>query len=119
MTRKGKIVLCCLLVVAFVFVLCPDASADVFEELKKRSVSFSKHLRILAYAISGFGIIMFTFLAICGKINFKHLGYIFISLFMLSGTGALIDYFSGSHANLKSEFNDTYTKAACNSSICR
>ena len=89
----------------------------VFETLRQKTATFASQLRVFAYAISCFGIVMFTFLAISGKINFKHLGYIFISLFMLSATGAVIDYFSGSHANLKSEFNDTYMNAVPRSSL--
>ena len=84
---------------------------------RQKTATFASQLRVFAYAISCFGIVMFTFLAISGKINFKHLGYIFISLFMLSATGAVIDYFSGSHANLKSEFNDTYMNAVPRSSL--
>lgn len=65
---------------------------SVFEALADRTGSFAQGFRGLAMVLSGFGIIMFTFLAICGKINFKHLGYIFICLFFLSGVGALIVY---------------------------
>ncbi len=120
MNRNMKIAflfaVCAVSVVSF----CGEAEAapsGVFGTLKDKTVIFASQLRVFAYAISCFGIVMFTFLAISGKINFKHLGYIFISLFMLSATGAVIDYFSGSHANLKSEFNDTYMNAVPRSSL--
>lgn len=104
--------------VALVLLVSNDAMAEnVFDALKKKTVSFASQLRVFAYAISCFGIVMFTFLAISGKINFKHLGYIFISLFMLSATGAIIDYFTGSHANLKTEFSDTYMDTVSHSSL--
>ena len=113
--------------IAFLFAVCAvsvvsfcgeaEAASGVFETLRQKTATFASQLRVFSYAISCFGIVMFTFLAISGKINFKHLGYIFISLFMLSATGAVIDYFSGSHANLKSEFNDTYMNAVPRSSL--
>jgi hypothetical protein len=115
MKRKGLyktlfLVICVLLVIG----VSSDvyAATDVFTKLSTKTRDFAKGLRNLAYCISGFGVIMFTFLAICGKINFKHLGYIFMCLFFLSGVGALITYVSdykGEDGNLT--FNDTYTKA--------
>lgn len=83
----------------------------VFSGIAEKTGVFAEGLRKLAYVISGFGIIMFTFLAICGKINFKHLGYIFISLFFLSGMGAFITYAKGGNKTLVYEFKDTYIQA--------
>lgn len=75
------------------------ASGDgVFAIFSGRTVDFAAGLQQIAFCLAGFGIIMFTFLAICGKINFKHLGYIMICLFFLSGTGLLISYVSGGAA---------------------
>lgn len=120
MRKNNKIILLSVLCLLFVCVFSAEAmAAGIFDSLKEKTTDFARSLRVLAYAISCFGIVMFTFLAITGKINFRHLGYIFISLFMLSATGALIDYFSGGHASLKSKLGDTYTKAVCRSSICR
>lgn len=95
--------------VAALMLISTDASAAVFKELADKTAAFAGQLRYLAYAISGFGIIMFTFLAICGKINFKHLGYIVMCLFFLSGTAALITYVSDAPVKLK--YNDTYVAA--------
>lgn len=106
--NKTTFVILCFAVLVF---MCNDASAAVFSELAKKTGVFAEGLRKLAYVISGFGIIMFTFLAICGKINFKHLGYIFISLFFLSGMGALITYAKGGNTELVYKFNDTYIAA--------
>ena len=109
MKTKSKIFALCLCV--GLFICCSDAvAATVFHSLAVKTGVFAEGLRKLAYAISGFGIIMFTFLAICGKINFKHLGYIMISLFFLSGMGALITYVKGS-SELVYRFDDTYTAA--------
>ncbi len=105
------------LVCLFVFI-CDEANADVFDTLRRKTNNFVIGLRTLAYVISCFGMVMFTFLAITGKINFKHLGFIFISLSMLSATGAIIDYFSGSSIKLETEFNDTHTNFVCMSSLC-
>ena len=54
-------------------------SSDIFAFFSGRAINFAIGLRNIAFCLSGFGIIMFTFAAISGKINFKHLGYIFIS----------------------------------------
>lgn len=121
MNRNIKIAFLFAVCAVFVVSFCGEAEAasGVFGTLKDKTVIFASRLRVFAYAISCFGIVMFTFLAISGKINFKHLGYIFISLFMLSATGAIIDYFSGGHADLASSknFNDTYMNAVPRSSL--
>lgn len=123
MTKNQKIIFFMLLfLVAFVSV---DALAfggggsgtsgvqapEMFKELAKRTGKFAEGLRRFAMILSAFGIVMFTFLAICGKINFKHLGYIFMCLFFLSGVGAMIVYIKGGNKDLTYEFKDTYTKA--------
>ncbi len=112
MKIRSEIFILSLLSVVFVLALCPDASAAVFDSLAVKTGQFADGMRKLAYAISGFGIIMFTFLAICGKINFKHLGYIMISLFFLSGVGALITYIKGGDTReLVYTFQDSYVSA--------
>ncbi len=108
MKMKNNIIFGIFLTVALLLV-SGDASAAVFKELAQKTAKFAGELRYLAYAISGFGIVMFTFLAICGKINFKHLGYIVMSLFFLSGTAALITYVSDQPVSL--EYRDTYVAA--------
>lgn len=117
MTKRS--IFLCVICIALIVLMSNDAMAaeDVFSALRKRTISFASQLRVFAYGISCFGIVMFTFLAISGKINFKHLGYIFISLFMLSATGAIIDYFTGSHASLKTEFSDSYMRTVSHSSL--
>ena len=132
MKNRINLVVLCLLLIVFSMFVCADASAfnwgggDIFDSLSDRTAAFAKGLRNIAYIISGFGIIMFTFLAITGKINFKHLGYISISLFILAAMGALIDYItarSEAPTQLSSSFQDTYEGAGrgelCQSGICR
>jgi len=113
MTKYRKVILliiCC----AFLSIcLCNNAYAEievpeVFNFFSEKTTSFARQLRSLAFAISGFGIIMFTFLAICGKINFKHLGYIMISLFFLSGVGLMISYMTGGAARNSLNFGELY-----------
>lgn len=120
-SRKFILALVCLIITLLV---CDDANAStwgtllgsgssdktVFSGMAEKTTAFAVGLRTFAYAISGFGIIMFTFLAICGKINFKHLGYIVMSLFFLSGVGAMIDY-TTNQKKLSYEFKDTYVAA--------
>ncbi len=108
MKKRSKIILSFLCLVMLTLV-STNASAAVFSELAQKTGKCAGEWRFLAYAISGFGIVMFTFLAICGKINFKHLGYIVISLFFLSGTATLITYVSGAKVDLV--YKDTYEAA--------
>ena len=65
--------------IAFLFAVCAvsvvsfcgeaEAASGVFETLRQKTATFASQLRVFAYAISCFGIVMFTFLAISGKIN--------------------------------------------------
>jgi hypothetical protein len=122
MISKHKKIIFMLLIVSFSFIICGEAKANIFKTLSDKTIDFAIGLRNIAYAISGFGIIMFTFLAISGKINFKHLGYISLSLFFLAGTGALIDYItkdSEKASSLSAEFGDTYKSAVCQSDLCK
>lgn len=97
MLHNRKIFILC--VICFLLCLISyDARADVFGTLSGNAVAFAVGLRGFAFVLSGFGIIMFTWMAIFGKINFKHLGYIYICLFMLSGVGLLISYITGGAA---------------------
>jgi hypothetical protein len=108
-----------LLSLALLFASSTYCYASIFDTLAENTAGFAVGLRNLAYVISGFGIVMFTFLAIGGKINFKHLGYIVLCLFMLSAVGSIIVYITdgGSDKNgyLKLEgqnyFGTQYTKA--------
>ena len=70
-------------------------SGDVFEQITCKTLGFLSDLRLLAYIISGFGMIVFTFGAIFNKINWKHFSYIAIGLFLLSVMGSFIEYFTG------------------------
>ena len=119
--RKNGILKILVLALLITVIFMPDAMAadGVFETIRNRTTKFARELRVLAYVISCFGIIMFTFLAISGKINFKHLSYIFISLCMLSATGGIVDYFSGDYPKLASSenLNDTFTAQAPSSSL--
>lgn len=52
-------------------------------------------VRRIVYVIAGFGLIMFTTLAIFNKISFKHLAYIMIGLSLLAVMMPFINYFAG------------------------
>lgn len=111
-TKKIELFLICLLLVSVFCVgnasAAGESTPEVFRFFSEKTTSFARQLRGLAFAISGFGIIMFTFMAICGKINFKHLGYIMISLFILSGVGLVISYMTGGDAAKGLNFNQLY-----------
>lgn len=108
-----------MLLIAFIVVLLNSSfaySADIFDTMAGNATNFAVGLRNFAYVISGFGIIMFTFLAISGKINFKHLGYIVLCLFFLSAVGSLIVYITNGGStraglNLESKFGTAYKNA--------
>lgn len=124
MLKSKKLLFINCLVILFMALTCnmAYASGSVFEDLSGRTTEYAVGLRNFAYVISGFGIIMFTFLAICGKINFKHLGYIVICLFFLSATGALIDYIFDEDGlyvvpKMETKFGSQYKKAVRNSSL--
>ncbi len=76
-----------------------EGGIALFGKLSGSATTFAIGLQQVAFVLGGFGVVMFTFLAICGKINFKHLGYIMICLFFLSGTGLMISYLTGGKAN--------------------
>lgn len=97
MAKSKKMLVLCLLCF-FMCIISYDAKADVFGTFSVRALDFAIGLRGFAFVLSGFGIIMFTWMAIFGKINFKHLGYIYICLFFLSGVGLLINYIVGGQA---------------------
>ena len=125
MRNRFNLIILSVLCISFSMFICDTAQADIFDTLSGKASTFAKGLRNLAYVISGFGIIMFTFLAISGKINFKHLGYISISLFILAAMGAFIDYITSGtpgKTSLKTTFGDTYEKAGygqlCYSDVC-
>lgn len=67
----------------------------VFKQISCKALRFLIDLRIIAYIISGFGMIAFTYAAIFNKISWKHFSQIGIGLFILSMMGQFIEYFSG------------------------
>lgn len=119
MMKHNKLILslvCMLLCVFYVSDACADAD-QIFTTMGEKTGNFAQGLRKIALVMGAFGIVMFTFLAICGKINFKHLGYITICLFFLSGTAALIEYITtdgGKKIELPTEFTngDKYEAAS-------
>lgn len=74
---------------------------SVFSQIACKAMMFLIDLRILAYIISGFGMVAFAWAAIFNKISWKHFSQIGMALFMLSMIGPFIEYFSG---------DDTVTK---------
>ncbi len=92
---------------AIVLVLMPTevwaAEGNIFTIIAQKMVSTVRDLRSIVYVVAGFGLIMFSFLAIFNKISFKHLGYIMISLSLLAVMMPFINYFSG--AGLRDDVN--------------
>ena len=74
--------------------VCADAG-NIFKQVACKAMVFLIDLRILAYVISGFGMVAFAYAAIFNKISWKHFSQIAIGLFMLSMIGPFITYFTG------------------------
>lgn len=70
-------------------------SGSIFEQIACKALNFFIDLRVIAYVIAGFGLVMFAWGAIFNKISWKHFSQIAIGLFLLSMTGPFITYFSG------------------------
>ena len=73
---------------------CANAG-NIFKQIACKVMMFLVDLRVLAYIISGFGMVMFAWAAIFNKISWKHFSQIAIGLFMLSMIGPFITYFTG------------------------
>lgn len=80
------------------------AAANIFDTIQAKMLSTAKDVRKIVYVVSGFGLVMFSVLAIFNKISFKHLGYIMISLSLLAMMTPFINYFSGAGLD-ESDFN--------------
>ena len=74
--------------------VCANAG-NIFKQIACKVMMFLIDLRVLAYIISGFGMVMFAWAAIFNKISWKHFSQIAIGLFMLSMIGPFITYFTG------------------------
>lgn len=93
------------------------AADNIFQVISKKMISTVIDVRRIVYVIAGFGLIMFTTLAIFNKISFKHLAYIMIGLSLLAVMMPFINYFSG--ANLQdSEYSyGNFINGGSNASI--
>lgn len=93
--RSIKLSVVLLVLMAVLLPSSAFAAANVFDVIQSKLINTVKDIRQIAYVIAGFGLIMFTVLAIFNKISFKHLGYIMISLSLLALMMPFINYFSG------------------------
>lgn len=118
MIKANKIIILSIMVLLFSSLIVAPAYADadtIFKELAERIGTFASGFRKIALVMGAFGLVMFAFMAISGKINFKHLGYIAICLFILGGIATFISQDITGKNELPSTFNtgsDTYTISA-------
>lgn len=87
------------LFVSFVFMCVADnafaGNADpIFDNLADKAGTIGKGLRDSGFLIAGFGLIVFSFMAIFNKISWKMLAYIMFSTFVLSTMIGVISYIS-------------------------
>lgn len=67
---------------------------NVFLLIACKATTTLADLRVIAYIISGFGMVALAYAAIFGKMNWKHLANIGIGLFLLSMMTPFIEYFT-------------------------
>lgn len=88
-----------ILLYIFLVILCLTtdafAAGDIFAEVRKKVAHALNDLKGVVYIIGGLGLIAFSFAAVFGKISFKHLATISLSLLLVSSMGMFIHYFSG------------------------
>lgn len=80
-----------------------SGGADVFDTIASKVTSTLADLRYIAYIIAGFGIIVFAYGAIFGKLSWKHLANIAIGLFLIAMMAPFIEYFTYSKAGTGSQ----------------
>lgn len=71
-----------------------EIGGNVFLLIACKATTTLADLRIIAYIISGFGMVALAYAAIFGKMNWKHLANIGIGLFLLSMMTPFIEYFT-------------------------
>ena len=71
-----------------------EIGGNVFLLIACKATTTLADLRIIAYIISGFGMVALSYAAIFNKMNWKHLANIGIGLFLLSMMTPFIEYFT-------------------------
>lgn len=92
-----------------------EIGGNVFLLIACKATTTLADLRVIAYIISGFGMVALSYAAIFGKMNWKHLANIGIGLFLLSMMTPFIEYFTTGKDNtlrfgkyLPAGFTDIY-----------
>ena len=70
-----------------------EIKGNIFMLIACKATTTLADLRVIAYIISGFGMVALAYAAIFGKMNWKHLANIGIGLFLLSMMTPFIEYF--------------------------
>ena len=71
-----------------------EIGGNVFLLIACKATTTLADLRVIAYIISGFGMVALAYAAIFGTLNWKHLANIGIGLFLLSMMTPFIEYFT-------------------------
>lgn len=71
-----------------------EIGGNVFLLIACKATTTLADLRVIAYIISGFGMVALAYAAIFGKMKWKHLANIGIGLFLLSMMTPFIEYFT-------------------------
>lgn len=85
----------------------PTSASEVFTQLGDTAGNIGKGLRDAGFIIAGFGLIVFSFMAIFNKISWKTLAYIMLSTFILSVMIGVISYIQeGGKGTVDIKFGD-------------
>lgn len=95
MKRQFKYLFLTLLLGVLLLPASAMAADNIFQVISQKMMTTVIDVRRIVYVIAGFGLIMFTTLAIFNKISFKHLAYIMIGLSLLAVMMPFINYFAG------------------------
>ncbi len=82
-----------------------SGSGGVFSELVNAGKDIFYGMRDLIYLVAGFGIIGVGLTGFFGNLNWKWLGAILISLFIIAGAGGFLELIAGEGSG--SEISDT------------
>lgn len=82
-----------------------EGAGEVFTKLAETAGSIGMGLRNAGFLIAGFGLIVFSFMAIFNKISWKTLAYIMLCTFILSTMIGIIGYIKKGERSNSSNLN--------------
>ena len=84
---------------------------EIFDSLAKKAKIVGDGLGQTGFFIAGFGLIVFSFMALFNKISWKTLAYIMLSTFILSVMTMIIDFVSDGAPSQNLSYSSSGTAA--------